>query len=389
VKKKSGRPSSTAPKRKRRPPTKATEVAVLSKCRRRCALCYTYDDKDLADLQGQLAHISKDRSDSSEENLVYLCLRHHDSFDSTRSQSKGITEGELRKAKERVEEYISLNGRHGTVQSRVAFERDATPFTDSDCAKLLQQMKDIAEVTGTISVKGITAGGTTLQVEMDANDVARLVRAYHRGDLAELQVESVTVSVIDRHREVGYCRGVGIDRTLSFTEEIAVQLFREAEFFQDFALKNHRGILRVAAKQNPFYADFVTISCGYAGLSRVDLIEPIILDKRKMTINELNQPLELLRRFLELYGLTIQSPGGAERSKLFVDRKFSYFSTLPPDLAAGAMIARILPSIERDSAGTSSIHFASPFSVYFVVLFAVNAQEREYQVHTWKNSRWV
>ncbi len=54
-----------------------------------------------------------------------------------------------------------------------------------------------------------------------------------------------------------------------------------------------------------------------------------------------------------------------------------------------AMIGRILPSSEQDSAGASSIHFVNPFSINFVVLFAVNAQEREYQVRTWKKTRWV
>ncbi len=307
--KKSRRSNAKAPKAKRRPPTKEVEVAVLSKCRRRCALCYTYEDNDRADLQGQLAHISEDRSDSSEENLAYLCLRHHDWYDTKRSQSKGIPEGELRIAKKRLEEYCSFQGRHGTVQGSVEFEQDSIPFNDTDCAMLIQQMKEIAEVTGAISVKGDTAGGTKIQVEMDANDIARLLRSFHRGDLAALQVESVTVSVIDRDREVGYCRGAGIDRTLSFAEEIAVQLFRNAEYFQDLALKYQPGTLRLAAKQNPYCQDLVTISCGYAGLSRVDLIEPIILDRRKMTINELNQPLGLLKRFLELYGLTLQSPG--------------------------------------------------------------------------------
>ena len=388
VVKKAKRPNAGTLKRKRKPPTKATEEAVLSKCRRRCALCYSFDDNDKADLQGQLAHISDDRSDSSEENLAYLCLRHHDIYDSKRSQSKGITEGELKRAKSCLEQYIGLSGKHGAVQSSVEFKRGFGPFADSDCAKLIQQMKEIAEVAGTITVRGFTGGGTSLQVEMDSHDVGRLVRAFHRGDLDSLQVASVKVSLIDRDRDVGYCPGVGIDRSLSFTEEIAVKLFRNAEYFEDVSLKNHHGTLRIAVRQNPYCHELVSLSCGYAGLSRVDLIEPIILDRRKMTIDGLDQPFGLLRKFLFTFGLKLNSPGGT-LSTLIVDSKFSSLSTLPQQLAAAAMIGRMLPFREQDSAGTSSIHFTGPFSVYFVVLFAVNAKEREYQVRTWKEFRWV
>ena len=44
---------------------------------------------DLTVTQGQIAHLNGDRSDSSVENLAFMCLPHHDWFDSKPSQSKG------------------------------------------------------------------------------------------------------------------------------------------------------------------------------------------------------------------------------------------------------------------------------------------------------------
>lgn len=49
-------------------------------------------------MEGQVAHIDQDHANPARENLVYLCHRHHDWYDSKPSQGKGRTPGELRHA---------------------------------------------------------------------------------------------------------------------------------------------------------------------------------------------------------------------------------------------------------------------------------------------------
>ncbi|MGF1619286.1 MAG: hypothetical protein ACFCUR_01585 [Rhodomicrobiaceae bacterium] len=44
---------------------------------------------------GQIAHVDQDSSNNSEDNLVFLCLTHHDQYDSKTSQSKNFTKKEL------------------------------------------------------------------------------------------------------------------------------------------------------------------------------------------------------------------------------------------------------------------------------------------------------
>ncbi len=68
---------------------------------RRCALCYGFDG-DLTRKKGQIAHIDQDRTNADESNLVYLCLEHHDEYDSKTSQAKGISEAEVRTYKTRL-----------------------------------------------------------------------------------------------------------------------------------------------------------------------------------------------------------------------------------------------------------------------------------------------
>lgn len=81
---------------------------VLLKSRRRCCLCFGLDG-DTARKKGQLAHIDHDPANSVESNLVFLCLDHHDEYDSKTSQSKKITRNEIKKYKLRLETSIAKN----------------------------------------------------------------------------------------------------------------------------------------------------------------------------------------------------------------------------------------------------------------------------------------
>lgn len=41
--------------------------------------------------QGQIAHLDHNPANSTAENLAFLCLEHHDQYDTRASQSKGLT----------------------------------------------------------------------------------------------------------------------------------------------------------------------------------------------------------------------------------------------------------------------------------------------------------
>ena len=79
----------------RKPIPDATQTAVLAASRRRCCLCAALH-KDFEVKQGQLAHLDQDSSNSQFDNLAFLCLAHHDQYDSKTSQSKGFTLSEVK-----------------------------------------------------------------------------------------------------------------------------------------------------------------------------------------------------------------------------------------------------------------------------------------------------
>jgi hypothetical protein len=87
-----------------------TETVVLTKSARRCTLCF-YLRGDLAEKMGQIAHLDQDPSNFSEDNLAFMCLDHHSTYDSKTSQHKNYTLAEVKAARERLYATIA-DGRH-------------------------------------------------------------------------------------------------------------------------------------------------------------------------------------------------------------------------------------------------------------------------------------
>lgn len=80
-------------------PTNQAEVVIKS--RRRCALCVALNG-NTDERPGQIAHLNGDHSDNRLENLVWLCLEHHDKFDSKTSQTKNYTQIEVRRYRDNL-----------------------------------------------------------------------------------------------------------------------------------------------------------------------------------------------------------------------------------------------------------------------------------------------
>ena len=68
---------------------------VLIRCKRRCCLC-VYLDYDNNVKRGQIAHINHKPDDNREDNLVFLCLTHHDQYDGQTRLSRKFAADELK-----------------------------------------------------------------------------------------------------------------------------------------------------------------------------------------------------------------------------------------------------------------------------------------------------
>jgi hypothetical protein len=71
-----------------------TQTKVLIACRRRCCVCFGLNTDD-SEKRGQIAHSDRNPENTEIDNLAWLCLLHHDLYDSRTSQSKGLTRHEV------------------------------------------------------------------------------------------------------------------------------------------------------------------------------------------------------------------------------------------------------------------------------------------------------
>jgi hypothetical protein len=121
-----------------------TETDVLIKSGRRCALCFGLEGDGRIKL-GQIAHLDRNRENNQEDNLAFLCLIHHDQYDTKTSQSKGITQPEVKRYREKLYQAIEkellpkMSEQTLETTSAEVIEHDKNIFKDSD--KILSEEK--------------------------------------------------------------------------------------------------------------------------------------------------------------------------------------------------------------------------------------------------------
>ena len=70
-------------------------ASILLRSARRCCLCFGLH-LDETVKSGQIAHLDHDANNHTDGNLAFLCLQHHDEYDSSTSQSKGLSIKEVK-----------------------------------------------------------------------------------------------------------------------------------------------------------------------------------------------------------------------------------------------------------------------------------------------------
>ncbi len=102
---------------------------VLDRSRRRCALCFHFDN-DRRQKEGQIAHLDRDPSNFAEDNLAFLCLPHHDDYDTKRRQTKNLTIPEAKTARDRLYAFIAEGGDLATASPQNFITRGTSQFFD-------------------------------------------------------------------------------------------------------------------------------------------------------------------------------------------------------------------------------------------------------------------
>lgn len=174
-------------KRKKTPSDIETEV--LTNCARRCCICFGLQWDMSVKQHGQIAHLDHNSSNSTYENLAYLCLPHHAEYDSSSKQSKGMTIAEVKQYRTLLYEAIrqSRNDKLASNRSPGAEEKDSP---NEELTKLLSNVH-----------------GRIMPLSQCVAETIKLAKVFHNTDLVnfcqnELSGYSLSDAVNIQYRKV-------------------------------------------------------------------------------------------------------------------------------------------------------------------------------------------
>lgn len=113
-----------------------TQTEVLTRSRRRCSFCYFVDGNE-TEVQGQIAHLDHDPNNNDFDNLAFLCLKHHDRYDSKTSVSKGLSAGEVKHYRDRL--YAQFKS-EGSASAKAA----ETPIAQPEKPEFLEYLDGLS-----------------------------------------------------------------------------------------------------------------------------------------------------------------------------------------------------------------------------------------------------
>lgn len=160
----------------------AVESQILLESRRRCCLCFHLRDELKANLQGQIAHIDQDRSNHRPENLAYLCIPCHDTYDSTTSQSKSITPQELLHAKVALLECLKGKTEANAISITVTIDNRQAQFTSEQRAQLVMSLVPSLSTASATELPD-SGGRIHYTVSLAADDAERLCKQFNAREL--------------------------------------------------------------------------------------------------------------------------------------------------------------------------------------------------------------
>ena len=96
-----------------------SEADTLERSRRRCCVCFGLHN-DLSVKRGQIAHLDGDPSNTVPENLAFLCLDHHDEYDSKTSQSKSLQLAEVKRYRSELYSHLDTHSELGVADTGAA-----------------------------------------------------------------------------------------------------------------------------------------------------------------------------------------------------------------------------------------------------------------------------
>lgn len=298
--------------RRRKKISREVETSLLTKCKRRCALCFHFRYDYAEKIRGQIAHIDRDSSNAEESNLAWLCKDCHDDYDIKSLQSKRISEGELLYGKAELEKFMSLQGKMHWVRGCLRVDT-----TREDYEKVLAEILDRLKPQLPVRTKEVRQGSVIFDLELAADDLARLMQAHREGKLKDLGVEAVEfLGAVPPRRYTLAASKHWFPGEL----EMAIRWFENPDVAQSLSLGETKAEVRVSVWHNRIDSGMAGIVVAIVENDTVALLPTIFVSNKTLYSWPIDNPVELLLEHLKLFGIPMQPLGG---EILVIDRPVS------------------------------------------------------------------
>lgn len=219
----------------------AVTTDLLNKCRRRCCMCYSLD-RDNRQKNGRIVYLDSNTKNDSIDNLAYLCLDHHNAFESRMSQSKNYTSGELFSYKTELERYIFTEWNKPILSSEIEVDVFSGKYSHSrDNASADIEIKYIGG--NILQIQGMALWGTNsdggpnigiLDCVAELKGTKAIFRDKYHDDeyVLELTFLGSKISVTDNYIMGYYGNGV------SFNGEYNKEISNEESKLEKETVKN-------------------------------------------------------------------------------------------------------------------------------------------------------
>jgi hypothetical protein len=214
---------------------KSIQDEILIKSRRRCCICYALQG-DCEEKRGQIAHLDGDRANNNPDNLAFLCLDHHDQFDSRTSQSKGFSVSEVKEHRSQLYSYINRTFPSLEDNERVVDEEIVVGELISVNQITIGVHDDIDEIQSRLTITGLANewGISENEFKQEINKIRSLLGRIEDANLTRNQSE-ILASII---KNVDYSE---IPRRV--VESDTGYDYLSNEFFAEMTMLEHRGFV--------------------------------------------------------------------------------------------------------------------------------------------------
>lgn len=296
----------------------SVQAQILIESKRRCCLCFHFS-KDLEIKTGQIAHLNKKNHDHRVENLAFLCFKHHDDYDSTRSQSKGITRLEVIHAKQSLIEELSSISQQ-SIKITISVEGDFHSLTSSEREQLLSNAISKVEMKGEVVVVDIEPGSIKYTIRISGEDALNLLKSYNSHLLAGSGIKNISIApeikekglrFFDQYNDLchGFSKSNAIDVVLR--PDSVQSLFTKKSL--DPALEQ----VRVYLKKVSFKHSVLVLAVGSP--KDMGIVGAFPFSNEVIRYSRGENPLNVLEQFLDMYGLSMDF--SVQSKKIWVNER--------------------------------------------------------------------